>query len=186
MSVTVKKQKWTYGDYLQIDDNNRYEIYKGELIMVPAPSSWHQRYSRNIEFLMWSYVKEKGLGEVLYAPLDVIFTEDNVYQPDIVFVSKENMHIIKDRGVFGAPDLIVEIISPGTAIYDVVDKREIYEGYGVKELWFVNPDEKAVEVLVLKDGVYKRHSFARKKGEVCSQIIEGFKADLKDVFCIDK
>ena len=94
MSVTVKKQKWTYGDYLQIDDNNRYEIYKGELIMVPAPSSWHQRYSRNIEFLMWSYVKEKGLGEVLYAPLDVIFTEDNVYQPDIVFVSKENMPTI--------------------------------------------------------------------------------------------
>ena len=186
MSVTVKKQKWTYEDYLRIEDNNRYDIYRGELIMVPAPSSGHQRYSRNIGFFMWSYVKEKGPGEALYAPLDVIFAEDDVYQPDIVYVSKENVNIIKENGIFGAPDLIVEIISPGTAIYDVVDKREIYEGYGVKELWFVNPDEKAVEVLVLKDGVYKRHSFARKKGEVCSQIIEGFKADLKDVFCIDK
>ena len=92
---------------------------------------------------MWSYVKEKGLGEALYAPLDVIFAEDDVYQPDIVYVSKENVNIIKENGIFGAPDLIVEIISPGTAIYDVVDKREIYEGYGVKELWFVNPDEKA-------------------------------------------
>ena len=94
MSVTVKKQKWTYEDYLRIEDNNRYEIYRGELIMVPAPSSGHQRYSRNIGFFMWSYVKEKGLGEALYAPLDVIFAEDDVYQPDIVYVSKEKERFV--------------------------------------------------------------------------------------------
>jgi len=182
MPVVTEKQRWTYNDYLQIDDNNRYEIYRGGLIMVPAPNLWHQIYSRNLEYLMWSYVKEKNLGQVFYAPVDVILSEDDVYQPDIVFVSMERLDIAKDRGIFGAPDVIVEIISPNTTIYDTIEKREVYEEYGVKEFWLVNPDEKAVEIFVLKDGVYKRHSYARKDGKVNSKVINGFIADLKDIF----
>ncbi len=182
MPVATEKQRWTYNDYLQIDDNNRYEIYRGGLIMVPAPNLWHQRYLRNLEYLMWSYVKENNLGEVLVAPLDVIFAEDNVYQPDIIFISKERLDIAKDRGIFGSPDVAVEIMSPSTSIYDTIDKREVYESYGVREFWLVNPDEKAVEIFVLKDGVYKRHSYARKEGKVNSIAIKGFNVDLKDIF----
>lgn len=182
MPVTAEKRKWTYEDYLQIEDNNRYEIYKGELIMVAAPTSWHQMYLRNLEHLMWTYVKEKGLGQVFIAPIDVIFAENNVYQPDIIFVSKERRDIIKERGIFGPPDLIVEIISPSTAIYDAVDKKEVYEGYRVKEFWLVNADEKALEIFALKDDIFNRHSFARKKGIVNSKIIEGLIVDLEDIF----
>lgn len=183
MPVLTEKQRWTYNDYLQIDDNNRYEIYRGGLIMVPAPNLCHQRYLRNLEYLMWSYVKENNLGEILVAPVDVIFAEDNVYQPDIVFISKKRLDIMKDiRGIFGAPDLVVEIMSPSTSIYDTIDKREVYEEYGVKEFWLVNPDEKAVEIFILKDGVYKRHSYARKDGKVNSNLINGFIANLKDIF----
>ena len=182
MPAVTEKKRWTYEDYLRIEDDNRYEIYRGELIMVAAPSSWHQRFSRNLEFLMWSYVKEKGLGEVFYAPIDVILAEDEVYQPDIVFVSKGRADIVKERGIFGAPDLVVEIISPSTALYDTMDKREVYENHGIAEFWVVNPDERAIEIFVLKENVYKRHSYARKEGQVASAVIEGLTVNLKDVF----
>ena len=182
MPAVTEKKRWTYEDYCRIEDDNRYEIYRGELIMVAAPSSWHQRYSRNLEFLIWSYVREKGLGEVFYAPIDVIFSKDNVYQPDIIFVGKERADIVKERGIFGAPDLVIEILSPGTAIHDTIMKREVYEGYGVREFWLVNPDEKAIEVLILKDNVFRRHSYARKEGTVNSNVLDCFSVDLKDVF----
>lgn len=183
MPVITEKQRWTYNDYLRIDDNKRYEIYRGGLIMVPAPNLWHQMYLRNLEYLMWSYVKKNNMGEVLIAPVDVILAEDDVYQPDIIFVSIERLDIMKDiRGIFGAPDLVVEIISPSTSIYDMIEKREVYEEYGVKEFWLVNPDEKAIEIFALKEGLYKRHSFARKDGVVNSEVIKGFSVNLKDVF----
>ena len=182
LSTKSTPDRYTYKDYLLIDDDKRYEILRGGLIMVPAPFTIHQRLLRNIEDILWNFVKEKKLGEVLVAPTDVVLSEDIVVQPDILFISKEGLDIIKEAAIMGSPDLIVEIISPSSASYDTVEKRDIYEEYGVKEYWLVFPQEKAIEVLSLEDGVYRELCKGRKTGIVMSKIIVGLEVDLKDVF----
>jgi len=182
LSTKSTPDRYTYKDYLLIDDDKRYEILRGGLIMVPAPFTIHQRLLRNIEDILWNFVKEKKLGEVLVAPTDVVLSEDIVVQPDILFISKEGLDIIKEAAIMGSPDLIVEIISPSSASYDTVEKRDIYEEYGVKEYWLVFPQEKAIEVLTLEDGVYRELCKGRKTGVVRSKIIVGLEVDLKDVF----
>ena len=182
LSTKSTPDRYTYKDYLLIDDDKRYEILRGGLIMVPAPFTIHQRLLRNIEDILWNFVKEKKLGEVLVAPTDVVLSEDIVVQPDILFISKEGLDIIKEAAIMGSPDLIVEIISPSSASYDTVEKRDIYEEYGVKEYWLVFPQEKAIEVLALEDGVYRELCKGRKTGIVMSKIIAGLEVDLKEVF----
>ena len=182
LSTKSTPDRYTYKDYLLIDDDKRYEILRGGLIMVPAPFTIHQRLLRNIEDILWNFVREKNLGEVLVAPTDVVLSEDIVVQPDILFISKERLDIIKEAAIMGSPDLIVEIISPSSASYDTVEKRDIYEEYGVKEYWLVFPQEKAIEVLTLEDGVYRELCKGRKTGVVRSKIIVGLEVDLKEVF----
>ena len=182
LSTKSTPDRYTYKDYLLIDDDKRYEILRGGLIMVPAPFTIHQRLLRNIEDILWNFVKEKKLGEVLVAPTDVVLSEDIVVQPDILFISKEGLDIIKEAAIMGSPDLIVEIISPSSASYDTVEKRDIYEEYGVKEYWLVFPQEKAIEILALEDGVYRELCKGRKTGIVMSKIIVGLEVDLKEVF----
>ena len=174
MTSITDRKKITYADYLKIDDNNRYEIFNGELCRVPAPSTNHQSVSRNLEFLIWNFVKQKGLGEVFYAPIDVVFDDDEVFQPDIVFIKSENLNIIRKDAIQGIPDLIVEIVSPLSTFYDTIEKKDIYRKYGVKEYWIIFPDEKVIEVLSLEKGEYL---------EFCkSKILEGLEIDSKDVF----
>lgn len=182
MNALALDKKFTYNDYLQIEDENRYEVMEGNLIMVPAPFTIHQVVSRNLETALWNYVRERKLGQVLDAPTDVILADDVVVQPDVLFIGKVNISIFKENGIFGAPDLIVEIVSPSSVSYDVIEKRAIYERYGVKEFWLVFPQEKAVEVLTLENGVYKPWKSAKKTGTIQSKVVEGFGVELKDIF----
>ena len=182
LSTKSTTDKYTYKDYLLIDDDKRYEVIRGGLIMVPAPFTIHQRVSMNLVFIINKYVREKRLGEVLVAPTDVVLSEDTVVQPDILFISKERLDIIKEAAIMGSPDLIVEIISPSSASYDTVEKRDIYEEYGVKEYWLVFPQEKAIEVLTLESNIYREFCKGRKTGVVMSKIIAGLEVDLKEVF----
>jgi len=182
LSTKSTTDKYTYKDYLLIDDDKRYEVIRGGLIMVPAPFTIHQRVSMNLVFIINKYVREKRLGEVLVAPTDVVLSEDTVVQPDILFISKERLDIIKEAAIMGSPDLIVEIVSPSSASYDTVEKRDIYEEYGVKEYWLVFPQEKAIEVLTLESNIYREFCKGRKTGVVMSKIIAGLEVDLKEVF----
>ncbi|MEK7805601.1 MAG: Uma2 family endonuclease [Planctomycetota bacterium] len=182
MTSITDRKKITYADYLKIDDNNRYEIFNGELLMVPAPSTDHQEISRNIGFLIWSFVKQKCLGKVFNAPVDVVFDDDEVFQPDIVFIKSENQHIIRKSAIKGIPDLIVEIVSPSSAFYDMVEKKEVYRKYGVKEYWLVFPDEKVIEIFILGKEGYVEFCKSKKKGMVKSNVLEGLEIDSKDVF----
>ena len=111
--------------------------------MVPAPSTSHQSVSRNLEFLIWNFVKQKGLGKVFDAPIDVVSDDDEVFQPDIVFIKSENQSIIGKNAIQGIPGLIVEIVSPSSTFYDTIEKKDIYRKYGVKEYWIIFPDEKS-------------------------------------------
>ena len=182
MTSITDRKKITYADYLKIDDNNRYEIFNGELCMVPAPSTNHQSVSRNLEFLIWNFVKQKGLGKVFDAPIDVVFDDDEVFQPDIVFIKSENQSIIGKNAIQGVPDLIVEIVSPSSTFYDTIEKKDIYRKYGVKEYWIIFPDEKVIEVLSLEKGEYLEFCKSKKEGIVKSKILEGLEINSKDVF----
>lgn len=182
MSTPSTGKRYTYKDYLQIDDEKRYEVMEGGLIMVPAPLTIHQRISRNIEVILCNFVKEKRVGEVLYAPTDVVLSEDVVVQPDILFISKERLNIIEEAAIMGSPDLIVEVVSPFSASYDTVEKRNVYEKYRVKEYWLVFPHEKAIEVLALENGIYREFSKARRTGVIRSKILDGLAIDLRDIF----
>ncbi len=182
MTSITDRKKITYADYLKIDDNNRYEILNGELCMVPAPSTSHQSVSRNLEFLIWNFVKQKGLGNVFDAPIDIVFDDDEVFQPDIVFIKSENQSIIGKNAIQGVPDLIVEIVSPSSTFYDTIEKKDIYRKYGVKEYWIIFPDEKVIEVLSLEKGEYLEFCKSKKEGIVKSKILEGLEINSKDVF----
>jgi len=120
------------------------QLINNNLVMSPTPTDPHQKILMDISAQLFFYVSKNQLGEVRVAPYDVYFNRKNVYQPDIVFVAKENINKIKEDGLHGAPDLVIEILSPPTAKYDLEDKKDVYERYRVKEYWAVDPASKQV------------------------------------------
>jgi len=138
----------TWQDVQQLpDDGNRYEAIEGELYVTPASKVRHQRISFRLEQALYRLFQEPGLGEVFHAPIGVIFPETGEgVQPDIVFVSRARRGIIADDSIRGAPDLVVEILSPGTAPRDRGVKLKLYDRQGVGEYWIVDPETEAVEV----------------------------------------
>ncbi len=181
-ALSPTSRHWTYQDYLQLEDDQRHEIIEGQLIMVPAPSSFHQWYSRNLEILLFDFVRKYELGYVFDAPIDVILSEDTVVQPDILFIAKDRREIIRERGIFGAPDLIVEIVSPSSVHHDYHTKQRLYERFGVREYWLVDPGNRAVDVLGLSEGSYTSVSFASEGGQVTSRVLDGLTVTLEAIF----
>lgn len=194
MEASVQKKVWRYEEYRRLDDDNRYEVIGGELIMSPAPSSEHQSILTNLGFLFNQLVRKKSSGKIYYAPIDVVFNEgtaeEETVQPDILFIASANAQIIKPRGIFGAPDLIVEIISPATEYRDTIVKKAIYEKNRVAEYWLVNPYAKSIIVLALSEkGEYELFSHGalvedtiEQKKVVESKLLAGLQVKLEEVF----
>ena len=185
MAVAVKekpkKKVWTYEDYLRLNDDKRYEVINGRLVEMPAPSFEHQDVLNKLNVLLYLFVESHSSGKILPAPFDVILSETIVVQPDIVFISSDNLKNIKNGRLFGPPDLVVEIVSPTSYVRDRYDKFALYERYGVKEYWIVYPELKAIEVWCLKDGKYVLHSIAAGSGEVSSCVLKGLKVKVEEV-----
>src|SRR5574337_1134900 len=154
MTVVTDKKRCTYKDYLNMPDDKRYELIGEELMMTPSPIPYHQWIAKNIVYEMEKIVREKGLVMVLGAPCDVYLDDENVIQPDILFISRERTHIIGKNNIQGAPDLAVEILSESTAYIDLMKKKRLYAKFGVKEYWVVDPDGKTIEIYYLKEGVF--------------------------------
>jgi Uma2 family endonuclease len=132
------------------------QLINDVIIMSPAPTPDHQSVSGIIYEEISRLVKTKKLGKVFYSPIDVYLNDKNVFQPDIVFISKERSEIIDwNRGIMGAPDLVVEVLSKGSQKYDLNDKKVGYETSGVKEYWVVDPKTKWCEGFILQNGAYK-------------------------------
>ena len=147
----------TYEDYCALpDDGKRHEILGGELYMTPSPSVGHQRVAGNLFVALRTFVTDRGTGEVFVAPVDVILERTSVVVPDLLFVGRDRAGIVTDRGVEGPPDLIVEILSPGTERRDRVEKAQLYARHGVRHYWLVDPDARSLEAFELSGGTYRR------------------------------
>ena|SRR5205823_7249125 len=147
----VAMQPLTVDDYRLLPDAGpRYQLIEGDLYMAPAPNRYHQEISGNIYLLLAKYLERHPIGKLYAAPFDVYFDAINVHQPDLVFVSKKNLPILSSAGAEGAPDFLVEILSPKTADLDRKPKRRVAARSGVKELWIVDPETKLIHVYFLQ------------------------------------
>ncbi len=174
--------KLTYEDYRRMPEDERYELIEGELIMAAAPNRAHQTTQRKLGLRMGSFVETEDLGEVFFSPFDVVLSEHNTFQPDIIFVSKENAGIITDANIQGAPDLVVEIISPSSTGRDWVVKRDLYARHGVKEYWLIDPINRTLWVMLLKDGYLELAGEYREGDTVTASTIKGFSVSASDIF----
>lgn len=175
--------RFTYDDYKRLPDDERYEVIEGELLVTPAPNFRHQRILSHLHFRLYAHVEAEGLGMVVAAPTDVILDAVNVVQPDLLFVGKDRLTIIDTKGgVHGAPDLVVEILSPSTAGRDQVAKRKLYGDFGVREFWIVDPDAQSIEVLTLCEGGLDRWRLFDHDSTVGSLALPGLTFPVADVF----
>jgi Uma2 family endonuclease len=173
--------KLTYEDYKNTPEDERYELLDGVLVMSEAPRIVHQRVDTKLGARMGRYAEESDLGEVFHAPTDVLLSDTIVVQPDLLFISKQRAHIITEQNIQGAPDLVVEILSPSTANRDWTIKRGFYARYGVKELWIVDPDAKIVWVMLLRDGDFRNMRVYGEGQSVTSTTLEGFTVDMDEI-----
>ena len=176
------KAKLTYEDYAKTPDDERWELIDGELFRMPSPNIAHQRTSGRLFLRMAPFVDERDLGEVFVAPMDIVLSDSDVVEPDLLFISSERMGIITRLNIQGAPDLVVEIHSPSTARRDLTAKRELYARHGVKEYWPIDPDTRTVTVLLLGDGDFVEMGIYKEGDTVASPTLEGFSFRVEEIF----
>ncbi|MBI4689911.1 MAG: Uma2 family endonuclease [Nitrospirae bacterium] len=184
MPTTLEQKKvYTYKDYAALSEGSPYQLIGGELIMTPSPMPYHQKISKKLEFLLYEFVeKQEKLGEIFDSPIDVYLEDTEVYQPDIIYISKDRLNIIGEKKIEGAPDMVIEILSPSTAYYDLKHKNNIYAKHGVKEYWIVDPMEKSIEVYENKENAFVLFDKAAGGGEVKSRLLDGFRIPVEEIF----
>jgi Uma2 family endonuclease len=183
MAATLEKQakRWTYEEYYKLEDDQRYEIIDGQLLIAPAPDIWHQDWLSNLNILITLYLRRKSLGRLFIAPVDVVLDDENTVQPDLVFVAANNLGIIQRRAIFGTPDLLVELVSPSSVRRDRYEKMKLYARFGVKEYWIGDAANRSLEILTLSKGRYELRCSAEEKGKLSSLVLTGLKFDLAEV-----
>jgi Uma2 family endonuclease len=185
MAMILATEKWTYSDMLaKLPAESRYEIRNYHLIDIPSPTFTHQNIAKNVFRKIDRFSEDNNLGITIFAPFDVIFDEGNTVQPDLLFVSNQNKDIIKERGVFGAPDLIIEIVSKGSIIRDYVEKKEDYEKFGVIEYWIIDPQNQFIQIFSLEANKYIAYSSAdgEESLSVKSIVLKDFELRWSDLF----
>ena len=175
-------RKFTYADYLIAPDDARYELLDGELIMVPAPNRLHQSASLNLSMDLGFIAWRTAIGYIFAAPFDVILSDTDVVQPDVMFVSNARAHIITDDNIRGAPDLVVEILSPSTAERDRTFKRVLYARHGVKEYWMVDTDLRLIYQLLLDVDEFRLAGVFGMCDILVSPTLNGHALNVSDVF----
>ncbi len=181
MTQIRSDKNYTVEDYMKLPEGAPYQLINGKLIHMPSPFVIHQEISANLLFELMLFVRTNKLGKVYAAPLDVHFDEDNVFQPDLLFISNESSYLI-DKWVNGAPDLVVEILSKGTASKDRAEKFTVYAKYGVKEYWIIDADLKTLELYVHEhEQLVLKHIFKHNE-TLNSYLLEGLKVELSNIF----
>ena len=175
------KTRFTYADLEQFpDDSLRREIIDGDLVVTAAPLIRHQRVVIRLAARLFNYAEASG-GEVFPAPTDVFFSDDNVVEPDVLFVRAEHAEKLERRFVRSAPDLVVEVSSPSTRRLELVRKRELYERFGVPEYWYVDLELDRVEVYTLAEGTYGPPRILGRADVLASPQVPGFALSIEEL-----
>jgi Uma2 family endonuclease len=182
--MTLQTRRLTYEEYLKSPEiKQRYEIVDGQLIMAPSPTVEHQTILRQLFRLLDRFVTELQLGEVWFAPLDVVIQRDplRTRQPDLLFVSRDKVSTL-GQIIEVAPDLVVEILSPSNTRAAVESKLTDYSHLGVLECWLVSPEAHSIEVLALIEGSWRRISLCGLGDQVQSNVLSGLAFPVSEVF----
>jgi Uma2 family endonuclease len=175
--------KLTYEDYCALpDDGRRYEILDGDLYMSPSPEEPHQNVVLNLGAILRDHVRRHGLGKVYIAPFDVVLDENDVVEPDVIFVSKVRRPKLVMGRIRGAPDLLVEVISPSSVERDRRDKRNLYARCGVNWYWIIDPDKQSVLELRLVENGYAVVSETSDPGPFTPQLFPGLQIPLLELW----
>ncbi|MGI8436348.1 MAG: Uma2 family endonuclease [Chthoniobacterales bacterium] len=178
-------QRMTAEEYRQLPEGPPYfQLIRGELFMSPSPRFWHQKIALNIASSIREHLRRnRGLGEVIISPSDVELSGDDVYQPDIYFVSADRLaEVITEQGATGAPDLVVEVLSASTAKLDRGPKGDLYGAAGVKEMWLVDGREKKIEVFRASDGRLAWVETLSAGDTLETQLLPGWKLEVREIF----
>jgi Uma2 family endonuclease len=183
MPVNTRFPPLTVENYKLLPETGpRYQLIQGDLYMAPAPNRFHQEISRNLQFELHSYLKRHPIGKLFNAPFDVYLDEVNVFQPDIIIVLNERLGILTEEGAEGAPDLVVEILSPKTRRLDLMNKKQEYARAGVKELWIIDPESRAITIhQFTSDGLEKIRQ-VDEKDTLSTDLLPGFDLAAEMIF----
>ena len=177
--------RFTYEDYLAFpDDGRRHELVDGEHLVTPGPTRRHQQLSGRLSWALNDYLRGQPVGQAYTAPLDVILSDSDVVQPDVLFVSNQRREVL-GTWIHGAPDLAVEIISAASRRIDEVTKRRLFDRTGVREYWVVDPEIEVVKIYRRsEDGSFPRVAeLSREAGDVLdTPLLPGFALALADLF----
>lgn len=176
------KDTYTYADYALLPEGAPCQLIGGKLIMTPAPTTFHQIVSGRLESALRAWVSARDLGLILYAPVDVYLAETETYQPDLIFIARDRLDIVEEAKVSGAPDLVVEILSPSTAYYDLRQKAKTYAFHGVKEYWVADPAEKSLELYTNQESRFVLAQRMEGEGQLHSLLLPGLAVEAREVF----
>ena len=182
MDQNTPKKIATYTDYLQTPEGGKFQLIGGEILEMTSPSLYHQRIITRLSTFINNFLSNHPIAEVFVAPLDVYFSETEVYQPDIILLLTESFSKMKENKIEGAPDLVVEVLSPSTAYYDLKHKKSIYEKNGVREYWIVDPIEKTVEIFIFQNSKFISTGELSKNEIAKSKLIVGLEVSLETIF----
>ena len=175
--------KMTYAQYCLLpEDGKQYEVIDGELFMTPAPRPKHQEIVVRLTEELSRFVREKSLGKVFVAPTDVLLEQHTILQPDVLFIHKERLEIVKEQAIEGAPDLVVEVLSPSTFYKDLRKKMTAYSQFGVQEYWIVDPETETIEVYARRDDKLQLAQKFSSGEAVESVLLPGLQLAVRDIF----
>jgi Uma2 family endonuclease len=180
VSIVLSDKIYTIEDYMKLDDGKRYELIGGELIVVPSPKPKHQKIANRFFAALDRFVLINNLGEV-NGDVDV-HLGDMVVAPDVFFIAKDRLNIIGELNIQGAPDLVVEILSPSTVVHDKKKKSQIYLEHGVKEYWLVDPDLQLVEVLIAGEKEWRWAGVFDQEDVLTTALLPGLELNLIEIF----
>ena len=182
---SARSTKFTYDDFVNFpNDRKRHEIIDGEHYVTPSPNTKHQAVSVYLVSSIHIYLRQHPIGHVFSAPFDVVLSDLDVVEPDLLYISRERLTVLTKADVRGAPDLVVEILSPGTRLADERTKLKLYERFGVREYWVVDPERDLV-IVHRRDGEAFAQAIELKAsddGALTTPLLPGWSAPLREIF----
>ncbi len=182
MAAMNAKPRKTVEDFMKLPEGTLAELIDGEILMTPSPRPVHQRIVLNITVRLDHHLRaHPGIGEMFFAPLDVHLPSGDIVEPDLIYISADRKGIVKDW-IRGVPGLLIEVVSPTHPERDLFVKRNLYARNGVAEYWIVRPDENAIEVLRLHEGLYEPAGYFRPGETITTPQLPGFELPVVAVF----